>query len=48
MPLIYIIYNFFENIRQLEQQPQEIIPSGSEVLLQTPKDQFKMFHWIKN
>ena len=33
------LYNlqFFENIRQLEQQPQEIIPSGSEVLLQTPK-----------
>ena len=29
MPLIYINLQFFENIRQLEQQPQEIIPSGS-------------------
>lgn len=38
---LYNLQFFFENIRQLEQQPQEIIPSGSEVLLQTPKDQFK-------
>ena len=38
---LYNLQFFFENIRQLEQQPQEIIPSGPEVLLKTPKDQFK-------